>query len=208
MPIRTNRGRAAVYRKLWAWPLRSPKHLVIAAIGLVAVAMAVGLVLPQATKPLANGSANRPSVTLSGGVVVTVTTQPAGAQAPGAPSTSTSTSRVPRVTITSPPQAPPAPEALAVAEAWARAWVNHPEGMTSEEWVAQLVPLTTEEFLPQLRSIDPANIPSSAVTGKAEPVSSSARAVEVSIVTDGATLRLTVIATDAGWRVSAFNRTD
>ena len=41
MPIRTNRGRAAVYRRLWGWPLRSPRHL----IGLVVVVLALVLLL-------------------------------------------------------------------------------------------------------------------------------------------------------------------
>ena len=80
--------------------------------------------------------------------------------------------------------------------------------MTNDQWVAQLAPLTTEEFLPQLRTVDPKNIPSTKVTGTAEPITSSARAVDVKITTDGAELRLTVIATNAGWRVSAFTRAD
>ncbi len=217
MPIRTNRGRAAVYRKLWAWPLRSPKHLVMATVLLVALAAVVGYLVPRATAPLAGDRSGEPTVTLSNGVLVTITPG-AGGPAPGAPSRQSgsasgqpsvsSTSPLPRATTPVPSSAPAAPEALAVAEAWARAWVNHPSGMTNDEWIAQLVPLTTEEFLPQLRSVDPVNIPSTAVVGKAEPVTASARAVDATIATDGALLRLTVIATDAGWRVSAFNRAD
>lgn len=41
MPIRTNRGRAAVYRRVWGWPLRSPRHLA-ATLSVVAV-LAAGL---------------------------------------------------------------------------------------------------------------------------------------------------------------------
>jgi len=206
MPIRTNRGRAAVYRKLWAWPLRSPRHLMVVVFCLAVLAIAVGFVVPQAANPLAGNVPRVPAVTLSNGVVVSRTTAAPGAGAQAA--APTSTSLVPRVTLPPPSPAAPAPEALAVAEAWARAWVNHPAGMTSEEWTAQLVPLTTEEFLPQLRTVDPANIPSTVVTGKAEVITSSASAVDVKIATDGAELRLTVIATDAGWRVSAYNRAD
>jgi len=216
MPIRTNRGRAAVYRKLWAWPLRSPRHLVVAAVLLVALAAVVGYLVPRATGPLSGDSA-RPTVTLSNGVLVTITPgagAPVGGAQSGSAGTATnrttpsSTSPVPRATTPVPSSAPAAPEALAVAEAWARAWVNHPTGMTNDEWIAQLVPLTTEEFLPQLRSVDPVNIPSTSVIGKAEPVTASVRAVDATIATDGALLRLTVIATDTGWRVSAFNRAD
>jgi hypothetical protein len=203
MPIRTNRGRAAVYRKLWGWPVRSPRHLMVTLFGLTVLAILVGFAVPQAANPLSRGGSGRPALTISNGVVVT--TSPGGGTRL---TTRPSTSPVPRVTAPTPTLAPPAPEALAVAEAWARAWVNHPDGITGEQWAAQLAPLTTEELLPQLRTIDPANIPSTAVTGKAEPVASSARAVEVRITTDGAQLRLTVIATSAGWRVSAYNRVD
>jgi len=203
MPIRTNRGRAAVYRKLWAWPLRSPRNLMVMVFALAVFAIAVGFVVPRTAGRQAGNTAASPTVTLSNGVLVSGTPAP-GAAVPTAPSTS----RVPRVTLTSPPTATPAPQALSVAEAWARAWVHHPEGMTNEQWTAQLAPLTTEEFLPQLRTVDPANIPSTKVIGKAEPITASARAVEVKIRTDGAELRLTVIATDAGWRVSSFTRAE
>lgn len=211
MPIRTNRGRAAVYRKLWAWPLRSPRHLVLAGVLLLALAALVGWLVPKATSPLAEDRARQPTVTMSNGRLVTITGGPsAGAPAPGAPTqpSQSTTSPVPRATTPVPSSATAAQEALDVALAWARAWVNHPAGMTNEQWIAQLRPLTTEEFLPQLSSVDPVNIPSTAVVGKAEPVSASASAVEATIATDGALLRLTVIATDSGWRVSAFNRVD
>jgi hypothetical protein len=205
MPIRTNRGRAAVYRRLWAWPLRSPRHLVAAALAFLVVATAIGFAVPKAAKSTSHGATpSRPGLSAPAVIGAQPGSQP-GSTATLAPS---STTPVPRATTVPPSPAVPAPEALAVAEAWARAWVNHPAGMTSEQWVAQLVPLTTDEFLPQLRTVDPANIPSTAVTGKAEPISSSARAVDVMITTNGAKLMLTVIATDAGWRVSAFNRAD
>ena len=203
MPIRTNRGRAAVYRKLWGWPVRSPRHLMVTLFGLTVLAILVGYAVPQAANPLASGGPGRPALTISNGVVVT-TSPGGGTRVTSRPSSSP----VPRVSAPTPTLAPPAPEALAVAEAWARAWVNHPGGMTGEQWAAQLAPLTTEELLPQLSSIDPANIPSTAVTGTAEVITSSRSAVEVRITTDGAQLRLTVIATTVGWRVAAYNRLD
>src|ERR1700742_4373259 len=49
MPIRTNRGRAAVYRKLWGWPMRSPRHLVVLLVVVGAVVLTVGIVVPQLT---------------------------------------------------------------------------------------------------------------------------------------------------------------
>jgi hypothetical protein len=198
MPIRTNRGRAVVYRRLWAWPLRSPRHLAITALVLAVLATIVGILLPGDATPL--------SAQLS-----TTTSQSSPARSPSQtsrPPTQSTTTKAspPAVTTTPPSSAPVAPEAVNVASAWARAWVHHPPGMTTEDWVAQLAPLTTEEFIPQLHTVDPANIPSSAVTGPPTPTSSTARAVELNIPTDGAVLHLTLIATPQGWRVSAYNR--
>jgi hypothetical protein len=164
---------------------------------LAMLAIVVGVLVPRVAAPLA---------TLGPHQAPPPATAPPAVAAPGG--LTTTTSRVPRVTLPPPATTTAAPEALAVAEAWARAWVNHPQGMTNEQWTAQLAPLTTEEYLPQLRTVDPANIPSTAVTGKAEPITASARAVEATVPTDRAKLRLTVIATDAGWRVSAYDRAD
>lgn len=193
MPIRMNRGRAAVYRRLWAWPLRSPRHLAVAALTFAVLATVIGLLIPESSNP--------PSARTAANRATTSSTQPSRAT-----STAPSGTQRPAVTTTPPAQAPPAPEALAVASAWANAWVNHPAGITSEQWTAQLAPLTTDEFIPQLRTIDPANIPSTRVTGPPTPTKSTAKAVELDIVTDGAVLHLTVIATPAGWRVSAYDR--
>ena len=41
MPIRTNRGRVAVYRKLWGWPMRSPQHLIATALVVLAVVLSI-----------------------------------------------------------------------------------------------------------------------------------------------------------------------
>jgi hypothetical protein len=201
MPIRTHRGRAAVYRRLWAWPLRSPRHLAAAVFALAVLAIVVGLLVPRVASPLASLGPHQvqPSPT---------SVPPAAAAAPGVAEGAASSSRVPRVTLAPPPTTAAAPEALAVADAWARAWVHHPQGMTNDQWVAQLAPLTTDEYVPQLRSVDPANIPATVVTGKAEPVTASARAVDVTVTTDGPKLKLTVISTEVGWRVSAYDRVD
>lgn len=45
MPLRTGRGRAAVLRRIWGWPLRSPGHLAIAAVVLAAATMVVSAVI-------------------------------------------------------------------------------------------------------------------------------------------------------------------
>ncbi|HET8642593.1 MAG TPA: hypothetical protein VFM37_11690 [Pseudonocardiaceae bacterium] len=207
MPIRTNRGRAAVYRRLWAWPLRSPRHLGMAVLVVAVLATVVGIVVPDRSDPL---SARRSGLPVSSHTSTTAGTEGESRASTTVPNTGTATRTTasPPVTTTPPVSAPAAPEALNVANAWARAWVNHPDGMTSEEWVAQLAPLTTEEFLPQLQTVDPANIPSTAVTGQAMPTTATARVVEADVPTDGAVLHLIVIATPAGWRVSAYDRSE
>ena len=47
MPIRTNRGRAAVYRRLWGWPLRSPRHLAASIIIFVVLVVTLGVIIPK-----------------------------------------------------------------------------------------------------------------------------------------------------------------
>jgi hypothetical protein len=205
MPIRTNRGRAVVYRRLWAWPLRSPRHLAITVLVVAVLATAVGVLMPNDARP-ASARFNSSSAAAD-----SRTSSPERASTSSTPSSTTSkaattTTSTPAVTTTTPSSVPPAPEAVNVASAWARAWVNHPPGITNDQWVAQLAPLTTEEFLPQLRTVDPANIPSTAVTGPPTPTSSTGKAAEFDIATDGAVLHLTLIATPEGWRVSAYNR--
>lgn len=202
MPIRTNRGRAVVYRRLWAWPLRSPRHLAITVLVLAVLATVVGVLMPNDPRPASAQLSTQPTSTVS----PSPTSSRAQTSRPATPTTSKAA--LPAVTTTPPSSAPPAAEALNVANAWARAWVNHPQGMTSDDWVAQLAPLTTDEFIPQLRTVDPANIPSTAVTGPPTPTSSTARAVELNVPTDGVVLHLTLIATPAGWRVSAYNRSE
>ena len=203
MPIRTNRGRAVVYRRLWAWPLRSPRHLGMAVLSVAVLATIVAIVMPDRSGPLSARGSGRPV-----SIYTSATTGSQGAAAAATTVTTTRTTATPSVTTTPPVSAPAAPEALNVANAWARAWVNHPAGMNSEEWVAQLAPLTTEEFLPQLQTVDPANIPSTTVTGPATSTTATARVVEADVPTDGAVLHLIVIATPAGWRVSAYDRSE
>ncbi|MBW0099172.1 hypothetical protein I4I73_24570, partial [Pseudonocardia sp. KRD-184] len=45
VPIRSPRGRAAAYRTIWQWPLRSPARLAVSAGVLLAVVLAVSAVL-------------------------------------------------------------------------------------------------------------------------------------------------------------------
>ncbi|MFF5990240.1 hypothetical protein [Prauserella flavalba] len=196
MPIRTNRGRAAVYRRLWGWPLRSPTHLIGTFIVVVAVLVAAGIVVPRLVGDSGAGA-----------------TPPAGQSqgASGSPTDDRLTTTSPLPTrlsepLAKPTTAPPAPAALRVAANWASAWVNHPQGVTNEQWLEGLRPYTTEEYLPVMRSVNPANIPATKVTGEPRATSSFTSSVEVQVPTDGPTLSITVVSTNAGWRVADYNQ--
>jgi hypothetical protein len=199
MPIRTNRGRAAVYRRLWGWPLRSPRHLMGTLIFLAILVTALGIVLPKVVgKPQAKASPPGPGTTTT-----SMTTTAPGVAAP------VPTSNLP--TRLSTPLATPTPttpnaDALRVAKQWATAWVNHPDGMTSEQWVAQLKPFTTEEYLPVLATVAPENIPAKKVTGEPVAGTAYAKSVQVTVPTDGPKLAITVVSTNAGWRVADYDQ--
>ncbi|MBB3661782.1 hypothetical protein FB384_000686 [Prauserella sediminis] len=200
MPIRTNRGRAAIYRRLWSWPMRSPSHLVGTIILFVALIVAAGIVVPRL---VSDGQASG----------ATPPTSESGSAQPGEPGASNGSggSGLPPVTRLTEPretpsEAPAAPQALRVAEQWATAWVDHDDDTTADAWLDGLRPYTTAEFLPVMRSVDPANIPATKVEGKAEAGESYPRSVEARIATDGPDLSITVIKTEEGWRVSDYNR--
>lgn len=198
MPIRTNRGRSAVYRRLWGWPLRSPRHLITFVIVILALGIIVATIIPKSgstgsAQPAGDTTADTASSTSSS----------------GAPTSGTTTTPQTRLTspLLSPTPAPPAPQALAVAVNWVRAWATHPVGITNQQWLAQLKPYTTDEFLPQMTTVDPTNVPATKVTGSAVSVDSTTSSVIADVPTDGGTIQVTVITTPSeGWRVSKFDK--
>lgn len=200
MPIRTNRGRVAVYRRLWGWPLRSPRHLVGAVVVLIVLIVGLGIALPKLLP--AGGSGG--DANAEPGADVSSTARPSG---PGAAPSSPLPTR-----LTSPRESPtPAaasPDALHVAGQWAGAWVNHPDGARPEQWLEGLRPYTTEEYLPVMESVDPANITATKVTGEPTAGTSYTSSVEAIVPTDGPKLSITVIRTSAGWRVSQYEQAD
>ncbi|OXM67198.1 hypothetical protein [Amycolatopsis vastitatis] len=197
MPIRTNRGRAAVYRRLWGWPLRSPRHLMGTLVFLAILVTALGIVLPKAVgKPQAKASPTT-------GTTTSVTTTPPGIAAPVPTSNLPTRLSTPLVT---PTPVPPNEDALRVAKQWAAAWVNHPAGITSAQWLAQLKPFTTDEYLPVMQTVDPANIPATKVTGEPVVGTSYSSSVQLTIPTDGPKLAITVVSTNAGWRVANYDQ--
>lgn len=203
MPIRTNRGRAAVYRRLWGWPMRSPRHLVVVVFVVAVLVTAVGIIVPQLTGGTGGrggGAAADPSGTSSTSPSTTTQATPAVTG-----SASDLPTRLPSPPVT-PTSAPPAPEALDVAESWGRAWVNHPDGVSAEDWLADLKPFTTVEYLTEMATVEPANIEATQVTGPPVAKNSYTSSVEVELPTDDGNLLITVIDTPEGWRVAFYEQ--
>jgi hypothetical protein len=198
MPIRTNRGRAAVYRRLWGWPLRSPRHLVVALIGLVVVAIAIGVLAARTHGTPRPGVGGGASLGTSVTTTINIATATAGF----------TTSAPPITRLSGPPVTPssvaPNPAALDVIQTWGKAWVNHPVGMTTAQWLAQLAPYTTQEFLPVMNSVDVSNISATQVTGAPHVTKSYPDSVEALLPTNGGQLDITAINTPTGWLVSAY----
>jgi hypothetical protein len=57
-----------------------------------------------------------------------------------------------------------------------------------------------------MSTVDPANVPATAVTGDPVVVSSYTSSVQVVIPTDGPKMSITLSKTDAGWRVSEYDQ--
>lgn len=203
MPIRTNRGRAAVYRRLWGWPMRSPRHLTIVVFVVAVLVIAIGITVPQLT------GGNKPGGGAAAESSNNTTTAPSTPGTTNTPGVTGSTSALP-TRITEPPSAPtsapPDPAALDVADSWGKAWVNHPDGVTAEEWLADLRPFTTEEQLTEMASVEPGNIGATKVTGDPEVVESFTSSVKVELPTDDGNLLITVIDTPDGWRVAFYEQ--
>lgn len=190
MPIRTPRGRAAVYRAFWGWPLRSPKHL--AGVLLVLAAIGIGLAL------LAHPG-GRPSNSAAPSSEVRINPFDPASRAEVPESRPAHPSRP----FGSPGGQAPA-EALTVALAWVRAFLNTPAGISSTQWAEQMRPYTTDEAFPVLQSVDPANVPQAEVIGTPRTVSVGAGKAEVDVPTTAGVVRLLLVPTPAGWRVSSF----
>ncbi|HEX3790724.1 MAG TPA: hypothetical protein VHW44_22880 [Pseudonocardiaceae bacterium] len=204
MPIRTNRGRAAVYRRLWGWPLRSPRHLVATGIGVVVLAIAIAVAINHGVHH------NKPGVSATASSSSAGATTSAGLSDGTSASSGGSTTTTPEQTrltgVPSPANAPTPPAALGVINLWGRAWVNHPVGMTDQQWLNQLAPYTTPEFLPQMNTVDVTNIAATAVTGQPVVVNSYTGSVEATLATNAGSLDITVILTPQGWQVSTYNQ--
>lgn len=197
MPIRTNRGRAAVYRRLWGWPMRSPTHLIGTAIMVVALVVAAGMLAPRLVDDRDTARAGESSSTDRDSHGVGDGAADAAEESEPPPTRLTEP-------LATPTSAPPSPEALRVAERWVAAWLDHEEGESHREWLDGLRPYTTEEYLPRMRTVDPDLVTGTEVVGTPQARESYTSSVDVEVATDGPTLLLTVIDTGSGWRVAEY----
>ncbi|CAM3999397.1 hypothetical protein KIPE111705_35480 [Kibdelosporangium persicum] len=217
MPIRTNRGRAAVYRKLWGWPLRSPRHLVVVGLFVLAIVLFVAYVLPRMTggQQSAQNTAASASATPGATTASPRPTQgapgvipPAAQGGGGQPSQSLTETRQPVSENKTPAKAEK--PALDTALLWAQAFCNHPDNAKPEDWLNTLKPYTTDEYFGAvLAKVDPKSVPQTKVRGGPVATADSyTSSVTVDIPTDAKSLRLTLIKTDAGWRVNEHTEVD
>lgn len=192
MPIRSPHGRAAAYRVLWQWPLRSPRRLVGTAVLLLVLAAGLTYALGTVAGGARSGSQGADPATA----------------APGRPATSVPSTLppVPELAPATLPLSQTPPAALDVARRFARAWVRPPAGTAPGQWLDGLRGTTTDEYLGVLAAVDPTNVPASRVLGIPKPVRVSAHSVQVQVQTDGPTLLVLVVDTDTGWRVAGYDR--
>ena len=192
MPIRTHRGRAAVYRRLWGWPVRSPRHLAGTVLTLAVIAFGIGQALPP-TRQGPQTVGPPPGTHRSHSVPV-----PLG----GSPREGTAAVQL----WTGQVSAPAPAAAIDTARSWVHAFLTVGRATTPARWVEQLRPYSTDELLPQLRTVDPANVPAGRITGEPRTVSTSASSAEIDVPTSALVVRVLVVATPSGWRVAGYQQ--
>ena len=192
MPIRSPHGPAAAYRALWQWPLRSPRRLAITVLLVLALAGGLSYAIGAVGGPTRPGG--------PAGVA-------GGPADPGAaPPTATALPPVPALEPATLPLSKAPPAALDVARRWSRAWVRPAAGTTTGQWLDGLRSTTTDEYLGVLAAVDPSNIPAARVLGNPRAVRVSPHSVQVQVRTDGPTLLVLVVDSEAGWRVAGYDR--
>jgi hypothetical protein len=193
--------------------MRSPRHLTATIVVIGVLIITIGLIVPNLTgSNTPRGAASSTAGSSSSAAPGTPGSQGSGGAAgptSGQQTLSAPPSDLPTrqtAPAQTPTSAPPAPQALEIATLWAKAWVNHPQGITSEQWLNTLRPYTTEEQLAVMSTVDPANIPATEVTGPAAATVSYTTSIEASLPTNGGTLSITVISTPQGWKVAHYEK--
>jgi hypothetical protein len=202
VPIRSPHGRAAAYRSLWQWPLRSPARLAFTTV----VVLVVGAAVSFGIGYVSGGGGAQPGRDGPAGSSVSTTPRSGTSGRPPVTPTPTALPPVPDLQPTTLPVSRAPSEALEVAARWAGAWVRPPDGTSAQEWLDGLRATTTDEYLGVLSGVDPQNIPATRVTGEPRAVQVAPRSVQVQVPTDALTLLVLVTDTESGWRVAGYDR--
>jgi hypothetical protein len=109
------------------------------------------------------------------------------------------------------PKPPPSPvsrpgtaKPIAVARAFAEAWLHH-KGVSPEKWREGLLPHSTSELSGKLADTDPAGVPADKITGDLELIPHGTEFVEVTVPVNGGQLRLRLLAPDGKWLVDGID---
>jgi len=134
------------------------------------------------------------------------------------PSTGAATPALPRTTQEpagrdnaapdKPPAPPPPAQAAQVVTRFATAWAR--PALPADRWWSDIAPWCEQRFAALLRSVDPANIPASKVTGPPLPAAGGQPGlITYTVPTDAGTLTVSVAALAGKWQVTNndFRRT-
>jgi pyruvate/2-oxoglutarate dehydrogenase complex dihydrolipoamide acyltransferase (E2) component len=200
--VRDTKGRAAALRRLWSWPLRRPRNLIIVLVGIVVVVAGASRGAIALSTGSSSGGHQQHHAAKHATAPPRRATPPSSSKAPApappAPSSSTPPSRS---TPTPTPHPKRQPSARQVAAEWAAAFEAH-KGKTRHEWQAGLEPYSTAELsADELATVNPANVPGDAVTGHPTVTTHHAKDRHVRVPTNGQDLALVLVQTSNGWRV-------
>ena len=98
-------------------------------------------------------------------------------------------------------------DAQLIAELWAENWIKPPPDNDVNKWLAQLRPYTTEEFLAQMATIDPKNVPDK-ITQKVAAKRSTVSSADFEVGTDTGKVVITLIKLSPSneWRVNGYTK--
>ena len=104
----------------------------------------------------------------------------------------------------SPVTSPGAAKPLAVARAFASAWLHH-RGVDPQEWRAGLLPHSTEELTEQLAETDPSGVPADRIAGDLLVIPRGTEYVEVAVPLDSGRLILRLVSPEGHWLVDGVD---
>lgn len=207
MPIRTDRGRNAAVRMLWAWPLKSRLHLAITIGVLVAVPTVVLAAIPSRHQ---GAPASSPAAAYSSATAVLIPTTASPTSTDPRPWSVGIESSTPAVT-TSPSAAPGTTvadhdEPLMAAIGFITAWLRPGPGTTADQWMQRVRPFVMPETVSALTTVAPENIPATRVTADPVVTATSPSVIEVNVGTDAGLVHVVVVRQPTGrWLVRTWN---